>query len=68
MKTKTIPMLEAQYKRVLKLAFPKLTFKGITWNWDKVYNEDPYNNQTFLKIHKAFVNSAKNIHHPFYYK
>ena len=68
MKNKTFKELETQYKRVLRLAFPKLRFKGILWNWDKVYDEDPYNNPTFLKIHNAFVSAAKNINHPFYSK
>jgi hypothetical protein len=60
-------MLEAQYKRVLKSAFPKLTFKGITWNWGDVYgNEDCFANPVFMRIHTAFKNAAKRRGHPFY--
>lgn len=66
MRPKTHEQLEQQYKRLLQRAFPKLRFMGITWNWHEVYNEGPYQNQTFLRIQRAFVSTAKKRQHPFY--
>lgn len=66
MRPKTHEQLEHQYKRLLQMAFPKLRFSGITWNWYKVYDEDPYQNQTFLRIHSAFISTVKKRQHPFY--
>lgn len=66
MRTKTYAQLDEQYKRLLKRAFPKLRFKGITWNWDKVYEGSPFQNTTFLRINKAFISTAKKRQHPFY--
>lgn len=58
---KTQEMIWEQYKRLLKKAFPKLTYRGNTWNWHKVYGEDPYENKTFLRIHNAYKHvSEKN--------
>jgi len=52
---KTQEMILEQYKRLLKRAFPRLIFyRDNTWNWYKVYNEDPYTNKTFIKIFNAY--------------
>ncbi len=49
-----------QYKRALKTAFPKIRFKGLLWNWRKVYpNEDAYQNTRFLLIYHAFKNTLR---------
>lgn len=49
-----------QYKRALKTAFPKIRFKGLLWNWSKVYpNEDAYQNTRFLLIYHAFKNTLR---------
>ena len=66
MRAKTIRSLEAQYDRLLKQAFPKLKFRGITWNWYEVYNHDPFTDPRFLRINKAFTSTAVKRHHPFY--
>lgn len=66
MRAKTFENLQAQYKRLLKQAFPKLKFKGITWNWSNVYNHDPYTDPKFLRINNAFSSTAKKRSHPFY--
>lgn len=52
---KTNEMIFEQYKKLLKMAFPKLRiYRDNTWNWHKVYNEDPYKNKTFLRIYNAY--------------
>lgn len=56
---KTQEMIWEQYKRLLKKAFPKLTFRGSTWNWHKVYSEDPCENKTFLHIYNAYKHVSK---------
>lgn len=66
MRAKTLDSLESQYKRLLKRAFPLLRFKGITWNWSKVYDHDPFSDPKFLRIYKAFVSTAEKRNHPFY--
>lgn len=66
MRTKSHYELEMQYKRLLKQAFPKLQFHGITWNWYKVYNSDPFDNPNFLRIYNAFRSTAKKRKHPSY--
>lgn len=44
-----------QYKRMLIAAFPRITIYGDnTWNWHKVYMHDPYTDERFLRIHRAF--------------
>ena len=58
---KTQGMIWEQYKRLLRKAFPKLTFRDSTWNWHKVYSEDPCENKTFLRIYNAYKHvSEKN--------
>lgn len=66
MRTKTHQQLEDQYKRLLQQAFPKLRFRGIVWNWYKVYDEDPFSKPAFLRLYNAFRNTAKKRGHPFY--
>jgi len=67
MRNKTLAELEAQYKRLLVKAFPKLRFVGIRWNWYKVYKDkDPFSDPTFHRIHTAFVSTAIKRGHPFY--
>ncbi len=66
MRQKSLEALEMQYKQILKRAFPKLKFKGVTWNWYEVYNHDPHTNPAFLRIQKAFISTAKKRNHPFY--
>ena len=68
MRAKTNRQLEEQYKKLLQRAFPLLRFKGITWNWYEVYNEDPFGNARFLRINRAFISTAEKRHHPFYSK
>lgn len=63
---KTLADLDEQYKRVLRTAFPKLRFRGVRWNWDKVYDGSPYQNPIFVKINDAFISTAKKMGHPFY--
>jgi hypothetical protein len=59
-KFKTNEEVWAQYKRLLKKAFPKLHFKTIgTWNWHDVYGTDPYENQTFMRIYNAYRNTCE---------
>lgn len=66
MRKKTYRQLEEQYKKLLGQAFPLLRFKGITWNWDKVYGDNPFQTPKFLRIHRAFISAAKKRKHPFY--
>lgn len=66
MRRKSLEALEMQYKELLKRAFPKLVFKGITWNWYDVYDHDPHKDPTFLRIQTAFISTAKKRNHPFY--
>lgn len=67
MRAKTNGQLEEQYKKLLQRAFPRLRFKGITWNWYQVYESDPWQNTRFLLINRAFTSTAEKRHHPFYY-
>lgn len=66
MRQKSLEALEMQYKQILKRAFPKLKFKGVTWNWYEVYNHNPHTDPSFLRIQKAFISTAKKRNHPFY--
>lgn len=66
MRKKSLEELEAQYKRILVKAFPKLRFTGIGWNWYKVYDIDPYTDSVFQRISRAFVSTAKKRNHPFF--
>ena len=67
MRAKTNGQLEQQYKRLLKRAFPRLRFCGVTWNWYEVYDDDPFSNPRFLRINRAFISTAEKRKHPFYY-
>lgn len=66
MRFKTNRQLEEQYKTLLRKAFPKLIFRGITWNWCQVYDDDPFQNPKFLRINRAFISTAEKRGHPFY--
>ena len=66
MRAKTFEELETQYKRVLRIAFPKLRFAKWTWNWSAAYGGDPYDNKTFIRIHTAFISTAEKRGHPFF--
>ena len=66
MRAKTNRELEQQYTRLLRQAFPRLRFDGITWNWYKVYEHDPFTDKKFLRIYKAFISTAEKRQHPFY--
>ena len=66
MRDKSFQELESQYKRLLQQAFPKLKFRGVTWNWYKVYNEEPSSKPNYLRINRAFISTAKKRKHPFY--
>lgn len=59
MRKKTPQQLDEQYKRVLQLAFPKLRFKGMIWNWYKVYDVEPCHSPVFLRIMNAYNNTCK---------
>ena len=60
MKKKNLDEIWFQYLRALKKAFPKLVFRGSTWNWHKVYpNEIPHKNTRFLLIANAYKNTLR---------
>lgn len=65
-KVKTPEQMELQYKRLLVQAFPKLRFRGLVWNWYKVYKDEPFQNPKFLRIYNAWRSTAEKRQHPFF--
>ena len=58
---KTQKELWEQYKRLLKMAFPKIIFDHEAWNYSDAYGDNPYCNPKFMRIHQAYNRCAERL-------